>query len=92
MVVPIESYSSESLEFHTMIQQMVSSVSSFTGRLDFIPEFNLSLADLIVSHPRHLIYLILMSLGVMPRVPTILYLPVAHINNITRPIAICNDT
>jgi len=28
----------------------------------------------------------------MPRVPTALYLHVAHNDNITRPIMICNDT
>ena len=31
------------------------------------------------------------SLGVMHRVHVALHLPVAHIDNITRPIAICND-
>jgi len=45
-----------------------------------------------VCHLKHPIYLILPSLGVMPRVPTALHLPVAHIDNITRQIAICNDT
>ena len=28
----------------------------------------------------------------MPRVPTALHLPAAYIDDITRPIAICNDT
>ena len=28
----------------------------------------------------------------MPIMPTALHLPVAHIDNITRPIAICNET
>ena len=41
---------------------------------------------------RHPIYLILLSLGVMPRVPTALHLLVTYIDDITRPIAICNDT
>ena len=41
--------------------------------------------------PRHHICLILPSLGVMHRVHVALHLPVAHIDNITRPIAICND-
>ena len=45
-----------------------------------------------MCHPRHPIYLILPSLGVTPRVLTALYLYVAHIDNITRLIAICNDT
>jgi len=75
-----------------MIQQMVFSVSFFTGHLNFIPESNLSLAEFNVCHPKHIIYLILLSLGVLLRVPTALHLCVAHIDNITRTLAICNDT
>jgi len=45
-----------------------------------------------VCHPRHPIYIILPSLEVMPRVSTALHLPIAHIDNITRLIAICNST
>ena len=45
-----------------------------------------------MCYPRHLIYLILSSLGVMPRVPIALHLHVAYIDNITRLIAICNNT
>ena len=41
---------------------------------------------------RHLIYLIISSLGVMPRVPTGMHLLVAYIDNITKSIAICNYT
>ena len=37
-------------------------------------------------------YLFLPSLGVMPRIPTALNLPVAHIDDITKLIAICNNT
>ena len=44
-----------------------------------------------MCHPRHPIYIILPSLEVMPRVPIALHLPIAHIDNITRLIAICND-
>ena len=43
-----------------------------------------------MCHFRHLIYLILSSLGML-RVPTALHLLVAHIDNITRLTAICND-
>jgi len=78
MVVPTESYSSESPDFLAIIQEMVSSVFSFTGRLEFVPEFYLSLAELDVCHPRYPIYLIFSSLGVMPRVPIVLHLSVAH--------------
>jgi len=45
-----------------------------------------------MCHPKHHIYLILPSLRVMPRVPTVLHLPIALIDNITKPIAIYNDT
>jgi len=40
-------------------------------------------------HPR---YIIFPSLGIMPRVHIVLHSPVAHIDNITRPIVIYNDT
>ena len=68
MAIPIESYSSESPEFLVMIQEM--GAFSFTCHLEFIPESNLSLVEFDVCHPRHLIYLILLSLGVMFRVLT----------------------
>jgi len=41
---------------------------------------------------RHPVYLILPSLRVTPRVPTVLNLPVAYIDDISRSIGICNDT
>ena len=41
--------------------------------------------------PRNVISLILPSLGVMLRIPIEFHLPVAHIDDITRSIAICND-
>ena len=47
MVVTTESYSSESPEFIVMIKQMVSSTSSFTNHLEFIPESSLSLAEFV---------------------------------------------
>ena len=40
MVIPIESYSSESSEFFAMIQHVISSDSFFTGRFEFIHESN----------------------------------------------------
>ena len=56
-------------------------------------EFNVSLsAGLDVCTLRHPIYLILPSLGVMLRVSIELHLSVAYIDDITRLIAICNDT
>jgi len=45
-----------------------------------------------VCPPRHVIYIFLPSLGVMLRIPTALHLLVAHIDDITWPIAVCNDT
>jgi len=45
-----------------------------------------------VCHPKHLISLILSLLGVMSRVSTALHFPVTHIDDITRSIAIYNDT
>ena len=70
---------------------MVSGAFSFTDRLEFIPESCLSLAELDVCHGRHSISLILPSLEVMSRVLTTLHLHVAHIDDITKLIAICND-
>ena len=48
--------------------------------------------SLDVCPSRHIISLILPSLGVMLRKPTALHLPVAHIDDITRLIAIYNNT
>ena len=62
----------------------------FTKRLEFICESSLSLASSRCD--RHPIYLILPSFGIVPRVSTALHLHVEQINNITRPIAIYNDT
>ena len=62
-----------------MIQQIISGVSSFTGCLEFVLKSSiLPLEGLNACHPRHLICLFLPSLGVMPRVPTALYLHFAH--------------
>ena len=72
---------------------MISSDSSFSGCLEFVSESNVpSFKGLDVCPLRHVISLILSSLGVVPRIPTTLHLPVAHIDDITRSIAICNDT
>jgi len=49
-------------------------------------------AGLYVCPPRHPISPILLLLGVMPRVSTVLHLHAAYIDDITRLIAICNDT
>jgi len=91
MVVPIDSSFSESPEFLTKIQHMIYSASSFSGCLEFVSESNVPpLLDM--CPPRHPTYLILPSLGVMPRVPTALHLHVAQIDEITRSIETCNDT
>jgi len=71
---------------------MVSSASSFFGCLEFVSESNVPpSAGLDVCPSRHVIFLILPSLGVMPKVPITLHLPIAHIDDIARSIAICND-
>jgi len=53
MAIPIESFFSELPEFFARIQEMVSSVSSFTCHLEFISEPNLLLAELDVCHSSH---------------------------------------
>jgi len=73
-----------------MIQQVVSSASSFTGCWEFLRESSLPLAGFDLCHPRHSIYLIFSSLGVMPRVPTALHLPVTH--DIIKKLANCKET
>jgi len=82
MVIPIDLSFSESLEFLAKIQQMISSASSFSSCLELVSESNVSLS-LDVCPSRHLIYLIPPSLGVMRRVSTALYLPIAYIDDIT---------
>ena len=72
---------------------MVSSASSFSGCLEFVSEFNIpSFAGLDVCPPRHPRYTIFLFLRIIPRMPTTLHLHVAHIDDIARPVAICNDT
>jgi len=68
---------------------MVSSVS-FSSCLEFVFESNVP-PSLDMYPPRHPTYLILSSLGVMPRVLIALHMHVAQID-ITRLIATCNDT
>jgi len=53
-----------------------------------IPQF----ARLDVCPPRHPRYICFPSLRIMPKVPTALHLLFAHIDDMNRPIAICNDT
>jgi len=91
MIFPAELSSSESSEFLTIIQHMVSNISSFTGCLEFVPKSNISLLlRLDVCHPRQPKYLFFLSLGAIPRVYTILHLPVAH-DYITRQFANCDE-
>ena len=80
IVVPIDLSFSESPEFLAMIQQLVSSASSFSCSLEFESESNIPpSAGLGVCPPRHSRYIFFPSLGIMLRVPTTLHLPVAHI-------------
>ena len=65
--------------------------TSFSGCLEFVSESHVP-PSLDVCPSRHVTSLILPSLGVMPKIPTALHLPVAHIDDITRLIAIYNDT
>ena len=67
---------------------MVSN-TSFSGCLEFVSESSVP-PSLGVCPSRHIISLILPSLGVMLRIPNALHLPVAHTDDITRLIAICN--
>ena len=91
MVVPTESFTSKSSEFLAMIQHVISSTSSFTSCLEFIPESNLPLSRFVVCHPKHPIYLLFPSLGVMPRILTALHLSFAHDDDITRQLANCDE-
>jgi len=60
---------------------MVSSASSSFGCLEFVSESNVPpSAGLDVCPSRHIISLILLSLGVMPRIHIVLHLRVAHID------------
>ena len=84
MVVPTESYSSESSEFFAMIQHVISN-ASFSGCLEFVSESNIPPS---AWSPRYPICILFLLLGIMPRMPTALHLPVAHINDIIRSIHI----
>ena len=75
-----------------MIQHVFSNASYFTDCLEFILEFNLLLMGPDVCHPSHSIYLIFPSLGVMPRVPTALHLPITQDDEITRQLQIVMKT
>ena len=91
MIVPTGLSTSESSEFLIMIQQMIFDFFSFTGCLEFV----LCLGS-VYLHLQALLgnsdILFFSSLGIMFRVHTALRLHVAHIDDITRPIAICNNT
>jgi len=91
MVIPSELSSSESSEFCAIIQQVISSVSSFTGCLEFVSESSITpLAGLDVCPPRHPRYIIFSSLRVM--LECLLHcICLTHIDDITKPIAIYNE-
>jgi len=58
MIVPIDSSSSESPEFLTVIQQIISN-ASFSGCLEFVSEFNIPpSAGLDVCPPKHPRYIL----------------------------------
>ena len=64
----------------------------FSGYLEFVPESNIPpFAGLYLCPLRHPNYILFSSLEIMPREPIALHLLVAHID-ITKPIAICNDS
>jgi len=78
--------SSLSLEFVAMIHQVPSGASSFSSYLVFVPKSTLLSIGFDVCPPRHPIYSLFPSSGVMP---TSLHLHVTH-DNITRQLASCN--
>ena len=92
MIIPTDSFFRKSPEFLVKIQQMISSTSSFLSCLEFVSESNvLPSAGLDVCPPRHVISLILPSLGVMPRILICIAFTYCTIDDMTRSIAICND-
>jgi len=63
----------------------------FTDCLELVSKYSIPpLEGLDVCPPKHPIYIIFSSLGIMPRVFIASHFPVAH-DNLTRQIAICND-
>jgi len=71
---------------------VISSAASFFC-FEFVVVSNIPpSAGLDVRPPRRLRYIFFPSLGIMARVLTAFHFPVAHIDDITRLIAICNDT
>ena len=70
-----------------MIHHVVLSVFYFTSYLEFIPESSLLLAEFDACHPRHPIYLLFSSLGVILIVFTALHLNIAHNDDIARQLA-----
>jgi len=66
---------------------------SFSGCLKFVSDSNIPpSAGLDMCPPRQPKYIIFSSLGIMLRVLTVLHLYIVHIDEITRAIAIYNDT
>ena len=75
-----------------MTRQMISGAFLFFDRLVFVYESNIPpSAGLDVCPLKHPRYIFFSFLGIMLRAPTALHLLVAHIDDITKPIAICND-
>ena len=75
------------LEFIFMIHQVLSGASSFSNCLEFVLESSLLLVGFDVCPPKHPIYSLFSSLGVMS---IALHFPVTH-DNITKQLANCND-
>jgi len=75
MLVPTELSSSESSVFLSLIQQMISNFSFFSGCLKFVPKSSIiSLEELVMCPPRHHVYIIFSFIEVMSKVPTALHL------------------
>jgi len=65
----------------------------FLTVLEFVSKSNIpASAGLDVCPLRQPKYIISPYIGIMSRMPTALHLPIAQIDDTTRPIVICNDT
>jgi len=66
VVTPSISSLSKSLKFFAMVHQVTSGISSFSRCLEFFSESSVPLVVFDVRSSRNLIYLLFLSLGVMP--------------------------
>jgi len=93
IATPSMSSSSKSLEFLAMLHQVSSGLSSFSGCLEFSPEFfqiSIGPSDVIplavfeACHPRELSSVFPPSFGVTPRELIVLHLPIYMIKPLNR--------